>query len=134
MHCDEFDTAALPAHAQFDAWRGWYGQVFDTALLESRNRGFVARNRTWNLGGVALSHVSAPGLSVVRTKTLIRREPVDHWVITLSERRATHVGGENGSLEAPAHCEQQIARFLPAALILQKFDLRKINRVQDAAG
>lgn len=102
MHCDEFDTAALPAHAQFDAWRGWYGQVFDTALLESRNRGFVARNRTWNLGGVALSHVSAPGLSVVRTKTLIRREPVDHWVITLSERRATHVGGENGSLEAPA--------------------------------
>ena len=102
MRCDEFSTAALTSHRQFDAWRNWYGNVFEASPLAPHNRGFIARNRAWNLGGLGVNHVAAPGLSVRRTKTLIRREPVDHWAITLSKRRVTYLNSENGSLAASA--------------------------------
>ena len=102
MRCDEFGTGDFTARTQLEAWRSWYGNVFETSPLAPGNHGFVARNRAWNLGGLALNHVSAPGLSVSRTKTLIRREPVDHWAITLSKRRITYLNSENGSLAAPA--------------------------------
>lgn len=102
MRCDDFGTAGLPANTQLEAWQSWYGNVFDTTALESDNRSFIAQSRAWNLGGFALNQVTAPGLSVVRTKTLIRREPVDHWAITLSKRCVTHVDCGTHSLAAPA--------------------------------
>lgn len=46
--------------------------------------------------------MTAPGLSVVRTNTLIRREPVDHWAITLSKRHVTWLNSGTASMAAPA--------------------------------
>lgn len=91
MFCDDFSTADLPARTQFDAWQGWYRGVFDVAPHEGAEGGFVARNRSWKLDGLALNFVSAPGISVSRTKALIRREPVDHWAITLAARQVTNL-------------------------------------------
>jgi AraC-like DNA-binding protein len=102
MRCDEFGTGNLPTHMQLEAWQSWYAHVFETSSLEPGDHGFDACNRNWNLGGLALSHVSAPGVSVLRTKTLIRREPVDHWAITLGTRRGTYLNSEGRSLDAPA--------------------------------
>ena len=102
MRCDEFGTGDLTARTQLEAWQSWYGNVFETSPLAPGNHGFIALNRAWNLGGLAVNRVSAPGLFVSRTKTLIRREPVDHWAITLSKRRVTYLNSENGSLAAPA--------------------------------
>jgi AraC-like DNA-binding protein len=102
MRCEDFSTGALASHTQFDAWRNWYGNVFDVSSLAPDNHGFAARNRAWNLGGLAVNHVTAPGLFVRRTKSLIRREPVDHWAITLSKRRVTLLNTEHGSLSAAA--------------------------------
>lgn len=102
MRCDEFGTASLPTHMQLEAWQSWYASVFETSPLEPSNHEFKARIRAWNLGGLALSHVSAPGVSVLRTKALIRREPVDHWAITLGKRGGTYLNSEGRSLEAPA--------------------------------
>ena len=41
------------------------------------------------LAGLSLTWVSAPALSVVRNKTLIRREPIDHWAITVGTKSLT---------------------------------------------
>ena len=102
MRCDEFGTDNLPAHMRLEAWQSWYASVFETSPLEPGSHEFNARNRAWNLGGLTLSHVKAPGISVTRTKTLIRREPVDHWAITLGKHRGTYLSSEGRSLAAPA--------------------------------
>lgn len=100
MRCEEFGTRDLPAQARLEAWRAWYGKVFETAPLHPGKGDFVAHNRAWTLGGLAVNHVTAPGLSVVRTPALIRREPVDHWAITLSARSVTHLRRDEQTLAA----------------------------------
>ena len=101
MLCDDFGTHDLPADTQLEAWQSWYGAVFDTSPLERGDKEFFARNQSWKLNGLALNCVSAPGLSMVRTKALIRREPVDHWAITVGQC-VTKLDFRNGSLDAPA--------------------------------
>lgn len=102
MQCSEFATSDLLARDQLEAWQAWYGCVFETSPLYPVDQGFVASARAWTLDGFALNHVTAPGLSVVRTKTLIRREPVDHWAITLSKRSITWLDSGSATLAAPA--------------------------------
>ncbi|MFO1080530.1 MAG: hypothetical protein U1E23_07890, partial [Reyranellaceae bacterium] len=102
MQCSEFGTRDLPAHIQLEAWQAWYGRVFETTPLHPGEPGFFAHARAWTLPGLTLNEVTAPGLSVVRTPTLIRREPVDHWAITLSKRSPTLLDTGDASFSAPA--------------------------------
>ena len=102
MQFSEFGTSDLPVRSQLEAWQAWYGRVFDTSSLHPGDGGFSAHARAWTLPGFTLNQVTAPGLSVVRTKKLIRREPVDHWAITLSKRHMTWLDSGTASLEAPA--------------------------------
>lgn len=102
MQFSEFSTSDLPTRGQLEAWQAWYGRVFDTSPLHQGDDGFCAHARAWTLPGLTLNQVTAPGLSVVRTKTLIRREPVDHWAITLSKRSMTWLDSGTASLAAPA--------------------------------
>ncbi|WP_421996373.1 helix-turn-helix domain-containing protein [Reyranella sp.] len=102
MRYSEFGTSKLPAQQQLEAWQAWYGRVFDTSTLHAGDDGFTAHARAWNLDGFALNHVTAPGLSVLRTKTLLRREPVDHWAITLGRRSVTWLDTGSTTLTAPA--------------------------------
>ena len=102
MTPENFATHSLPAPQQLDGWRGWFHSVFDLTPRQLPDRGFPAETRLWKLDGLAISRVSAPAIQVVRTKTLIRRNPVDHWVITLGHRVTTAVRTNNVLLEAPA--------------------------------
>jgi AraC-like DNA-binding protein len=87
-------THELPAQAQVGAWRGWFDSVFDLAQPEEeREAGFLAESLAWPLAGMGLSQVSAPRLSVMRTRQLIRRNPVDHWSLTM--------GGVETRLQTP---------------------------------
>jgi AraC-like DNA-binding protein len=66
------------------------------------DEGFPAENVTWKLDGFAVSRVSAPAISVIRTKTHIRRNPVDHWAVTLGTHSATRVkAARDFSLNVP---------------------------------
>lgn len=102
MQCKEFGTSGLAVQDQLEAWRGWYGQVFETSPLRPADQGFAASARAWTLNGLSLNQVTAPGLLVVRTKTLIRRESIDHWAITLGERSTTWLDSGSRALAAPA--------------------------------
>jgi AraC-like DNA-binding protein len=102
MDPEKFTTHSLLPSKQLEAWRSWYGSVFDTTSLQRADKGFGATNLTWRLDGIVFSRVSTPAISVVRTKTHIRRTPVDHWAITLSKRGATDLRSREASLKAPA--------------------------------
>ncbi|MFO1158578.1 MAG: AraC family transcriptional regulator [Reyranellaceae bacterium] len=102
MQCSEFGTSDLPGRDQLQAWKAWYGRVFDTSPLRAGDEAFSARAQAWTLSGFTINRVTAPGLSVVRTNTLIRREPVDHWAITLSNRSVTWLDSGTGTLAVPA--------------------------------
>jgi len=82
---EKFATHSLPRSQQLAAWRGWYDSVLDIDSLQRPEKGFAAENLTWRLDGFAISHVSTAPVSVARTTALIRRNPVDHWVVILGK-------------------------------------------------
>jgi AraC-like DNA-binding protein len=102
MTPDVFRTHSLPAPDQFDAWRGWFGSVFDVVPREPPRQGFLAETAVWTLDGFGLSRVRAPSIMVSRSAALIRRNPVDHWVITIGRRAVTSVRMGDATVDAPA--------------------------------
>ena len=86
MKPEEFATKRLPRHEQLEAWGAWYGSVFDVVCpRRSVEKGFPATHLNWKLGGLGVGRVCAPAVHAGRTKTLIRRNPVDHWVIAVND-------------------------------------------------
>ena len=101
MTPETFSTRSVPRAAQFDVWRDWYGSVLEATAAEPQDKGFGAENSNWVMGGLTVSHVASPPSAVSRTKSLIRRNPVDHWALTLSKRSASYVEVGGISLEVP---------------------------------
>ena len=97
-----FTTHALPASEQFEAWRSWYDHVFDLEARQPISDGFRAKNARWKMDGIVLSCVSAPPISASRTKMLIRRNPLDHWVIALGKQCAADLRIGDSALRVPA--------------------------------
>jgi AraC-like DNA-binding protein len=92
----------LPRSQQLAAWRGWYDSIVDIELQQSAETGFAAENLTWSLDGFVVSRVSTPPVSIARTKALLRRNPVDHWVVILGKHNATDLTYRDVSLKVPA--------------------------------
>jgi hypothetical protein len=82
----KFATASLPPSRQFEAWHDWYQPLFHTAARNPPEEGFRAKCSTWLLGALTVSQASAPAIWTARTRALIRRNPIDHWVITVGKR------------------------------------------------
>jgi AraC-binding-like domain len=102
MTPETFATHSLPVPDQFEAWRDWLHSVFDVLPRQPLDSGFPAKCELWQMGALAISRVSAPAIQLSRVKSLIRRNPVDHWVITLSHRTTMAVRTGDAALEAPA--------------------------------
>ncbi len=91
-----------PPRDQLEAWRQWYESVFDVIPRYPTGDGFAAEIHLWKLGGLAMSRTSAPAVHVVRTKSHLRRDAVDHWVISYCVRGAHSATTAGTSLEVPA--------------------------------
>ena len=102
MDAVRFSTRELPKPRQLEAWRDWYAGSFEVAPLDTSARGFAGESEVWRLDGMALVSVSAPPLRAMRTKSLIRRDPTDHWVITIGKRAATGLMVEKNQTLVPA--------------------------------
>jgi AraC-like DNA-binding protein len=92
-----FETVSLPPREQFQAWRAWFSSLLDTAVSDP-DGGFAARSEVWSLGGLTVSHGSAQAISSWRTQALIRRTPVDHWVLTVYKRGTVDLRARNESV------------------------------------
>lgn len=96
-----FSTHSLPAADQFEAWRTWYSPVFDSTPQGPIEDGFRANVSTWILDGFTFSEVSAPAVNGARTRAHIRRNPVDHWVVTSYRSGTTRIETPDASLDPP---------------------------------
>jgi len=102
MRPDTFATQPLRPRDQFSAWREWYRPVFDVIPKNGVYDAFPAEVHVWRLGGLAMSRTSAPPVDVVRTKTHLRHDPVDHWIISYCARGAHSAVTAGTVLEVPA--------------------------------
>ena len=100
MLANHFATGPLPKAQQLEAWRAWYDTIFDVTPQPASNDDFIATNSTWTVPGLMLSQVASPANTVNRTKSVIRHNSVDHWVITLSKQSVSDVATRDASFEA----------------------------------
>ena len=103
MTPETFSTQPLRSLDQFEAWREWHQPVLDFLPQQSTRYGFPAEVHLWKLGGgLAMSRASVPPVSVARTKSNLRRDPLDHWVLSYCIR-GTHFTNTAGTVvEVPA--------------------------------
>jgi AraC-like DNA-binding protein len=102
MTPDTFATQPLRQQDQFGAWREWYHPVLDVLPRHPTGHEFSAEIHLWKMGGLAMSRTIAPPANVLRTKSNIRRDPVDHWVISFCARGAHLAQTAGAELEVPA--------------------------------
>jgi AraC-like DNA-binding protein len=82
----KFTTASLPIREQFESWHSWYDSLLETVPLNPPDKGFLATSLIWRMGHLAVARVSAPAIRSLRTRALIRRNPIDHWIISVNQR------------------------------------------------
>lgn len=98
-----FSTHDSPISDQQEAWRRWHGAIAEVSFSEqdSTAADFAAESRLWSFDGMALARVRAPALRVARSALHIRRDPADHWVVTIG-MAATHLQFTSGTFMVQA--------------------------------
>src|SRR5215469_4956099 len=99
---DTFTTKPLRPQDQFEAWREWHQPVLDFLPQQSTRYGFPAEVHLWKLGSLAMSRTSVPPVNVARTKSNLRRDPIDHWVINYCIRGTHSTNTAGTAVEVPA--------------------------------
>lgn len=102
MTPENFSTHTLSPQDQFDAWREWHQPILDFLPQQSIRYGFPAEVHVWKLRGLAMSRTSVPPVSVARTKSNLRRDPIDHWVISYCVRGTHFTNTAGTTVEVPA--------------------------------
>jgi AraC-like DNA-binding protein len=102
MTPETFATQALRMRDQLEAWREWYHPVLDISPKQATDDVFPAEIHMWKLGGLAMSRTTAPPVYVSRTKSNLRGDPVDHWVVSYCARGAHLARTAGTELEVPA--------------------------------
>jgi len=102
MTPESFATRALRPQDQLEAWREWYRAVFDVVPKRPTGDGFAGETLLWKLGGLVISRTSAPPGRVVRSRSHLRRNPVDHWVISYCVHGAHFAKMADTEVEIPA--------------------------------
>src|SRR6516164_6001173 len=102
MTPDNFSTHSLSPGDQLEAWREWFEPVLDVLPKHATGDEFTAEMHMWKLGGLAMSRTVAPPVNVLRAKTNLRHDPVDHWVISYCARGAHLAQTAGAELEVPA--------------------------------
>lgn len=103
MKAELFSTHHLPQAEQLPAWRALFESLFDVAVDHAEQDGFLAESRYWSLGAFGIGRVSAPTLRSSRSKSLLRRNPVDHWVLTVGGTRTAGQSSAGTTLDIPGH-------------------------------
>ena len=88
MTPETFATQPLRMQDQLEAWREWFHPVLDILPKQATDEAFPAELRMWKLGGLAMSRTTAPPVYVSRTKSNLRSDPVDPWIVSYCARGA----------------------------------------------
>jgi hypothetical protein len=104
MTPDTFATRSLRPRDQLEAWQEWYQPVFNVVPTVPAGDGFAGETRLWNLGTVVVSRTTAPPARVTRTRSHLRRDPTDHWVLSFCVRGAHLTRIADMEVEVPRAC------------------------------
>ena len=102
MTPETFETQLLDLRDQFEAWREWHQPVLDFLPEKSTRYEFPAELHLWKLRGLAMNRTSVPPVRVARTKSNVRRDAIDHWVISYCIRGPHLTKTAGTALEIPA--------------------------------
>ena len=100
MMPETFTTLSMRRQDQHEAWRERFRSIFEVTPLDSDIGNFVANNTTWKLNDLLVSRVRAPAVRVRRTPTDIRRNPVDHWVLSYCQQGEMAIRTNRATLRA----------------------------------
>lgn len=100
-----FSTSEVSPADRFDAWRDVHAAAFDLLPAE-QSSSFYARHRTWDLGGMAFQTIETDSLRFASLAEHSRREPLDHWVVSLFVRGHCTTEGCNVVLDKIAGVPQ----------------------------
>lgn len=103
MEPQRLDTSSFAGAEQYEAWLSWFDGVFHIDPAQSPEAGFRATSEVWSLGGCVLSRVFAPGARVIRNKTLISRNPIDHWAVAIGRDTITTVSAGRHVFQTSPH-------------------------------
>lgn len=81
ISCSTLDTEGLSAEQSFEAWRASIAPLFDCAPATAGLGGFRARAVAFDLGSVILAESRASGQTFARSRALVRREGLDHFLV-----------------------------------------------------
>lgn len=95
---ETFSTQSVRGRDQQEAWREWFRPVFEVTPLDLGVTSFRASNTVWKLDHLVVSRVSAPGVRVRRTPTHLRRNPVDHWVLSYCQKGEMEIRTNRGTM------------------------------------
>lgn len=96
----QFSTTNVPPGDQANAWHQWYSPVFEVTPRTSPGECFLARNDVWNLGGLVISRVVAPPVTMARARANLVNTPVDHWVLGYCKRGVTNIETSRSAFSA----------------------------------
>jgi AraC-like DNA-binding protein len=99
----KFTTKTLPWREQLEAWCAWHGPIFDVIRSPRPvDHGFPATHLNWKLAGLGISRACAPPLHTERTKAVIRRNSVDHWVVSVNKGGVVDTSTRGTSVTVPS--------------------------------
>ncbi|WP_407866636.1 helix-turn-helix transcriptional regulator [Phyllobacterium phragmitis] len=79
----EFSTLSLPPEEQFLAWRASYAPMVDLTEPDDFSVDFAGEQVLWDLDNLVISRVRTHGLGFASLAGHVRRDPMDHWLITV---------------------------------------------------
>ncbi|PWK68981.1 helix-turn-helix domain-containing protein [Aminobacter sp. AP02] len=79
----EFSTSELPINDQFAGWRDNFAPMLSFSASQDTASGFDGQQVIWDLGSLAFSKIRTQGLQFTSLPGHVRRDPLDHWMMTL---------------------------------------------------
>ncbi|KQV66409.1 helix-turn-helix domain-containing protein [Rhizobium sp. Root1220] len=79
----EFSTAGLARSDQFAAWRNSFAAMLELADVDPTTAEFSGQQKLWDLGSLVLAQISTDSLAFASLPGHVRRDPVDHWTMTV---------------------------------------------------
>ncbi|MEK1853812.1 MAG: AraC family transcriptional regulator [Phyllobacterium sp.] len=79
----ELTTHELPPGYQFEAWRNNFAPMLEFDEPDDVTVGFGGKQVIWDLGCLAFSRIKTDALGFASLPGHTRRDPLDHWTLTM---------------------------------------------------
>jgi AraC-like DNA-binding protein len=79
----ELTTHELPPGYQFEAWRNNFAPMLEFDEPDDVTVGFGGKQVIWDLGCLAFSRIKTDALEFASLPGHTRRDPLDHWTLTM---------------------------------------------------